>query len=46
MGIPLSDACFIEIDTYFELMDISNEVAKSDSKPKKASQNDIDKFLL
>ncbi len=46
MGISLGDAKFIEIDTYFELMDISNEAAKSDSKPKTASQADIDNFLL
>ncbi len=46
MGISLKDACFIEIDTYFELIDMHKESMEKDKGPKAASQSDIDNFLL
>jgi len=46
MGISLSDAHYIEIDTYFELMELYQESFKDEKSPKKASQADIDNFLL
>lgn len=45
MGISLSDAFFIEIDTYFELIDLySSQFKKEESR--EATQSDIDSFLL
>lgn len=46
MGIPLKDAFFIEIDTYFELLDLFRESLSGGSGPRKATQADIDKFLF
>lgn len=46
MGIPLKDAFFIEIDTYFELLDLFRESFNGGVGSRKATQADIDKFLL
>lgn len=46
MGIPLKDAFFIEIDTYFELLDLFRESFGGTDGPRKATQADIDKFLF
>ncbi len=47
MGIAISDAHFIEIDTYFELIDLFNEsLNQIDNGPRMATQSDIDNFLL
>lgn len=47
MGIPLKDAFFIEIDTYFELLDLFRESFNGGvGSRKEATQADIDKFLL
>ena len=47
MGIPLRDACFIEIDTYFELVDLfKNATSDSSNNPRVATQADIDMFLM
>lgn len=46
MGIPLKDAFFIEIDTYFELLDLFRESFNGGSGPRRATQADIDKFLF
>lgn len=47
MGISLGDAYFIELDTYFELVDLFQE-SMGGSRPmsREASQSDIDSFLL
>ena len=47
MGIALGDAYHIEIDTYFELIDIFSEnLDKTGNAPRMATQADIDNFLL
>ena len=46
MGISLRDACFIEIDTYFELLEMYKESMDKEKGPKPATQSDIDNFLL
>lgn len=48
MGISLKDAFFIEIDTYFELLDLfKKSMDTSDGVNKRAAtQADIDSFLL
>lgn len=46
MGIPIRDACFIEIDTYFELLDLFRESMGISGGSRRATQADIDKFLL
>jgi hypothetical protein len=46
MGISLRDAEFIEIDTYFELLDLFRESMSGEKKPRPATQEDIDAFLL
>lgn len=47
MGISLSDAFLIEIDTYFELVDLFMEsMGRSESSSREATQSDIDNFLL
>lgn len=47
MGISLTDAFLIEIDTYFELVDLFQEsMGRNDDLPMEASQFDIDNFLL
>lgn len=45
MGISLKDAFFIEIDTYFELLDLYKE-SLGEKSSKRATQKDIDRFLL
>lgn len=47
MGIPIKDAFFIEIDTYFELLDLFREsIGGGKGGPRRATQSDIDKFLF
>lgn len=46
MGISLRDACFIEIDTYFELLELYRESMSGEPSSRMATQIDIDKFLL
>lgn len=47
MGISLTDAFLIEIDTYFELVDLFMEsMGKSEDSSREATQSDIDNFLL
>ena len=47
MGISIRDACFIEIDTYFELLDLYDSSMNGENNgPKMATQADIDNFLL
>lgn len=46
MGIPIRDAYFIEIDTYFELVDLFKESMGHAEGHRNATQSDIDNFLL
>ncbi len=47
MGIAIGDAYHIEIDTYFELIEIYSEsLDKTSNAPRMATQADIDNFLL
>ena len=46
MGISLRDAFLIEIDTYFELVDLYTSQFKKDGGSREATQADIDSFLL
>lgn len=46
MGIPIRDAFFIEIDTYFELVDLFKESMGASEGRRNATQSDIDNFLL
>lgn len=46
MGISIRDSEFIEIDTYFELLDLFNESMSNETKPRQATQADIDAFLM
>jgi hypothetical protein len=47
MGISLADAFLIEIDTYFELVDLfMKSMGRSESSSREATQTDIDNFLL
>lgn len=46
MGIPIRDAYFIEIDTYFELVDLFKESMGHVEGHRNATQSDIDNFLL
>ncbi len=46
MGISLQDAFLIEVDTYFELLDLFQESMGHDGRARNASQSDIDNFLL
>lgn len=46
MGVSLRDAFLIEIDTYFELVDLYTSQFKKDGGSREATQADIDSFLL
>jgi len=47
MGISIRDAFFIEIDTYFELLDLFKEsMGVDEDNSRTATQTDIDRFLL
>ena len=46
MGISLSEASSIELDTYFELLDLYGESMSAKPKNRMASQMDIERFLL
>jgi len=47
MGISIRDACFIELDTYFELVDLfKNAMGDSSNNTRVATQADIDMFLM
>lgn len=46
MGIGIRDAEFIEIDTYFELLDLFRNSMSGENAPRMATQADIDAFLL
>ena len=46
MGISIRDAHFIEIDTYFELLDLFKELYAGKTNNRQATQDDIDKFLF
>ena len=46
MGISLSEASFIQLDTYFELLDLFSKQMSGKPSNRMASQLDMDKFLL
>ncbi|MCL2521253.1 MAG: hypothetical protein FWE36_00160 [Erysipelotrichales bacterium] len=46
MGISVKDSEFIDIDTYFEMVEIEIKMLKGESGERKATQADIDRFLL
>lgn len=46
MGISIRDACFIELDTYFELVDLFKQSTHQTDFSREATQSDIDSFLL
>ena len=46
MGISIRDAYFIEIDTYFELVDLYKKSMSSAEGTREATQSEIDSFLM
>lgn len=46
MGISLFEASFIQLDTYFELLDLYSKQMSGKPSNRMATQSDIDKFLL
>lgn len=46
MGISIRDAYFIEIDTYFELVDLFKKSMSGKDLGREATQQDIDSFLM
>jgi len=46
MGISIRDAYFIEIDTYFELVDLYKKSMSSVEGTREATQSEIDSFLM
>ena len=46
MGISVRDAYFIEIDTYFELVDLYKKSMSSVEGTREATQSEIDSFLM
>lgn len=46
MGISVRDAYFIEIDTYFELVDLYKKQNGGSENIREATQNEIDSFLM
>ena len=46
MGISVRDAYFIEIDTYFELVDLYKKQNSGGENIREATQNEIDSFLM
>lgn len=46
MGISLKDTDLIEIDTYFELIDLFRASISPHSTQRAATQGDIDAFLV
>lgn len=44
MGISLNDSRFIELDTYFELLDLYRK-SNGGNSTREATQADIDRFL-
>jgi len=46
LGISIKDSEFIDIETYFEIVDLHLKTIDYDNQSRRATQSDIDKFLL
>jgi hypothetical protein len=46
LGLSIQDSKFIDIDTYCELIELEMQVINGKDKPRRATQADIDAFLL
>ena len=46
LGISIEDTKTFDLDTYFEIVELEMNVINGNQTSKKATQNDIDKFLL
>jgi hypothetical protein len=46
LGISIEDTKNFDLDTYFEIVELEMNVINGNQTSKKATQNDIDKFLL
>ena len=46
LGISIEDTKTFDLDTYFEIVELEMNVINGNQSSKKATQNDIDKFLL
>ena len=46
LGISIEDSKTFDLDTYFEIVELEMKVINGKQSSKRASQSDIDKFLL
>jgi len=46
LGISIEDTKTFDLDTYFEIVQLEMNVINGEQSKKKATQSDIDKFLL
>jgi hypothetical protein len=46
LGISIEDTKSFDLDTYFEIVELEMNVINGKQSIKRATQNDIDKFLL
>jgi len=46
LGISIEDSKYFDLTTYFELVQLEMKVISGNSDAKRASQADIDRFLL
>lgn len=46
LGISIADTKTFDLNTYFEIVQLEMNVIKGNQSSKRATQNDIDKFLL
>jgi len=46
LGISIEDTKTFDLNTYFEIVELEMNVINGNQTSKKATQNDIDKFLL
>ena len=46
LGISIADTKTFDLDTYFEIVQLEMNVVKGNQSRRRATQKDIDKFLL
>lgn len=46
LGISIADTKTFDLDTYFEIVQLEMNVIKGNQSSRRATQKDIDKFLL
>jgi len=46
LGISIEDSKYFDLTTYFELVQLEMKVISGDGGSKRASQADIDRFLI